>query len=96
MLDEAAVAGDRFAREFLAEMGEILGAGLASALNLLDTPLVIVGGGMSKAERFLLEPARRSLERRVLKSLAGAVELRPARFSNDAGIIGAALLAMDA
>jgi glucokinase len=96
MLDEAAVAGDRFAREFLAEMGEILGAGLASALNLLDIPLVIVGGGMSKSDRFLLEPARRSVERRVLKSLAGRVQLRAARFSNDAGMIGAALLAMDA
>jgi glucokinase len=96
LLDEAAVAGDRFAREFLAEMGEILGAGLASAMNLLDLPLVIVGGGMSKSDRFLLEPARRSLERRVLRSLAGKVELRAARFLNDAGMIGAALLAMDA
>lgn len=96
LLDEAAVAGDRFAQEFLAEMGEILGAGLASALNLLDLHLVIIGGGMSRSERFLLEPARRSLKRRVLKSLVEKVELRVARFSNDAGMIGAALLAMDA
>ncbi len=94
-LDEAATAGDRFAQEFLAEMGEILGAGIASALNLCDLSLVVVGGGMSRADRYLLEPARRSLRLRVLKSLASRVELRTARFFNDAGIVGAAILAMN-
>ena len=93
-IDEAAQSGDEFAVGFLAEMGEILGAGLASALNMCDIRLVIIGGGMSRADRFLLEPARKSLQARVLKSIAPYVELRPARFFNDAGMIGAALLAM--
>lgn len=95
ILDEAAESGDGFARDFLAEMGEILGVGLASALNLCDLHLVIVGGGMSRAERYLLEPARKALRSRVLKSIAPYVELRTARFFNDAGMIGAALLAME-
>jgi glucokinase len=92
LLDEAATAGDRFCREFLAEMGEILGAGLASALNICDMHLVIIGGGMSQSEKYLLEPTRESLRRRVLKSIAPQVELRVARFMNDAGMIGAGLL----
>ena len=94
LLDEAATAGDRFCREFLAEMGEILGAALASALNLCDMHLVIVGGGMSHAEKYLLEPTRESLRRRALKSIAPHAELRTARFMNDAGMIGAGLMGL--
>lgn len=95
LLDEAAQSGDVFAQDFLAEMGEILGVGLASALNILDMRLVIIGGGMSRSERYLLRPARKALESRVLRSIAPDVELRPARFFNDAGMIGAALLSMN-
>ena len=94
MLDEAAMSGDRFAIDFLREMGELLGAALASNMNLLDLPLVIVGGGLSRAEKTLLAPARRAMKLRVLKGLSPIAELRVARFSNDAGMIGAALLAM--
>jgi len=95
LLDEAAVSGDRFARDFLAEMGVILGAGLASVMNLCDLHLVIVGGGMSRSEKYLLEPARRSMRMRALRSITGDMELRVSRFLNDAGMIGAALLAME-
>ncbi len=93
LLDEAAQGGDSFARTFLAGMGEILGAVLASALNLLDLHLVIVGGGIARSEQWLLDPARDSMRRRVLRSIADA-DLRAARYGNDAGMIGAALLAL--
>ncbi|MEO5930950.1 MAG: ROK family protein [Candidatus Kapaibacterium sp.] len=94
LVDEAAVAGDPFAREFLAEMGTLLGAALASMTNMTDMHLVIVGGGLSHAEKYLLGPARRSLQLRAIKSISLDVELRVARFSNDAGMIGAALLSL--
>jgi predicted NBD/HSP70 family sugar kinase len=94
LLHEAAVAGDQFARDFLAETGLILGAALASAMNLCDLHLVIVGGGTAKSGEYLLEPARRSMQSRLLKSIAHDARLRPARFSNDAGIIGAAMLGL--
>lgn len=92
LLDEAARNGDVFARAFLAEMGRILGAALASALNLCGMNLVIVGGGMSRAEEFLLAPALASIKRRALKSIAAHANLRPATLYNDAGVVGAALL----
>lgn len=96
LLDEAALDGDPFATSLLAEMGELLGAALASALNLCDLHLVVIGGGISRAERTLIEPARRSLAARALKSISRDVELRIARFSGDAGIVGAALHGMEA
>ena len=96
LINAAAESGDRFAADFLEEMGEILGAALASALNLLDLHLVIVGGGIAQAERHLLEPARRSLRARLIQSISHDIQLRPARFQNNAGIIGAAMLATTA
>jgi len=94
-LDEAAMSGDRFSAEFLAEMGELLGAALASAMNLLDMSLVVVGGGLSRSDASLLEPARRSMRRRLLKTLSPVAEVRPARYLNDAGVVGGALMAMN-
>lgn len=93
-LDEAAMSGDRFAIEFLTEMGELLGAALASALNMLDMRLVVVGGGLSRADVSLLEPARHSMRRRLLKTISTRAELRPALFLNDAGVVGSAMMAM--
>jgi glucokinase len=95
LIDEAARSGDSFAREFLAEMGTILGAALASAMNACDLHLAVVGGGLARSEEFLLEPARHSLRTRVLKSIAHDVDLRPARFGNEAGMIGAAMLGLN-
>jgi glucokinase len=95
LLHEAAQSGDRFAQDFLEEMGMILGVALASMMNACDLHLVIVGGGTARSEQYLLEPARRSLRARLLKSIAGDVRLQPARFSNEAGIIGAAMLGMN-
>ncbi len=95
LIDEAAQRNDAFAIEFLAEMGRILGAGLASALNLCDARLVIVGGGMSRCERFLLAPALAAIRSRAMKSVAPEARLRPATLFNDAGIVGAALLGLE-
>lgn len=95
LLDEAAGRGDTFAQTFLEEMGETLGAALASALNLLDYRTVIVGGGMSASEAWLLRAARRSMRARALRSIGEAAELRVARFGAEAGMVGAALLALD-
>jgi len=94
-ISEAADAGDAAARELFAELGTLLGAALASVLNLCDLSLVIVGGGVARAGDHILEPARRSLSARALKSIASRIEVRQAQLGNDAGIIGAALLGLE-
>ena len=95
LINEAAEGGDIFAQNFLTELGRILGAALASALNACDLHLCIVGGGLSQAETFLLGQARRTLRARVLQPIATDVQLRVAAFSADAGVVGAGILAME-
>ncbi len=90
----AAKAGDATATAALADVGEWLGRGLASLVAVLDPERIVVGGGVSEAGDLLLEPARASLAtavtgggRRPLPGVVGA------ELGNEAGVVGAAMLA---
>lgn len=93
-ITRAAAAGDLLAVGALADVGEWLGRGLASLVAVLDPQVIVVGGGVSEAGELLLDPARRQLA----ASVTGA-GVRPlpaivaAQMGNDAGVIGAAMLA---
>ena len=90
----AARAGDPGAHEGLQRMGEKLGAGIAGLLNLLDPEVVVIGGGFgSDAGERLLEPAARVARERALEPAASRVRIVPAELGEDAGVLGAAMLA---
>jgi glucokinase len=90
----AARVGDPGAAEALVRMGESLGVGLASLLNLLDPGVVVIGGGLgSAAGALLLDPAARVARERALEPAASAVRFAVAELGEDAGMIGAAMLA---
>jgi glucokinase len=92
LISSAARQGDLLAHDILVEAGELLGIGLASALNILDLRLVVIGGGLSGADRFVFEAVERSIKSRVLKGSKNAIRVVPAQLGNDAGILGAASL----
>lgn len=54
--------GDRFILNIFEEMGEYLGIGIANLVNLFNPELVIIAGGLSKAEELLLNPVRHTLK----------------------------------
>jgi glucokinase len=91
----AAKQGDLTAIAVLAEVGRRLGEGIAGLVNVLDPEVVVVGGGAIDAGDLLLGPARIAFVEAV-----EAPEHRPevpilaAQLGNDAGGIGAALLAL--
>ena len=93
---DAAQDGDQTARDLFSKIGYWLGVGIASVVNLLDIELVVIGGGLVSAEELLLPPARESFGRflfgRAQRPLPAIV---PASFGPDAGVIGAAALALD-
>ena len=97
-VSEAALADDPFAQQLLTEAGHWLGVGLASLVNVLDPAVVLVGGGATdRAAPWMLPSASATMADR----LVGSAWRRPpaverARLGDDAGMIGAALLAADA
>jgi glucokinase len=93
----AARDGDAGALAVLAEVGGWLGVGIASLVNALDPEVVVLGGGGMNAGDLLLEPAVAAAHGRII-GLAHrpAPPIVPAELGDDAGLVGAALLALDA
>jgi glucokinase len=96
LVTEAARAGDEVAVAILADVGRRLGEGVAGLVNVLDPQIVVIGGGAAEAGDLLLVP----LGEAFLASVEGAdvrpeVPVVPAALGNDAGAIGAALLALE-
>ena len=89
---EAAKAGDPVAKTIFTIMGEYIGIGLASVVNLLNPEKIIVGGGVADAGDLLLNPMKQTLKDRAMKIAGDAVEIVPAQLGNTAGVIGASLL----
>jgi glucokinase len=74
-------------------VGERLGVGIANAINTFDPDLVVIGGGVAAAGELLLGPSVESARRFVLPGVGTATQIRLARYGNEAGVRGAALLA---
>lgn len=92
----AAEQGDPVARTLFARLGRWLGVGIASLANILEIEAVVVGGGLVATGDLLLEPARAAAREYAYAPLArGVVPIEAARFGADAGIVGAALLALE-
>lgn len=91
----AAHGGDADAVAILATAGQWLGVGIASLIAAFDPELIVLGGGAMQAGHLLLDPARAAAAQRLLggghRDLAPIV---PASLADDAGLVGAALLAM--
>jgi glucokinase len=95
MVHAAARRGDPTALRLFGEIGYWLGVGTASLANIFDPQLVIIGGGLASTGDLLLQPARDSLERFIFaREHRKLPPLVPAQLGADAGLIGAALLAL--
>jgi len=68
---------------------------IASFVNIFNPQVVIIGGGVMGAGELLLSAARAEMLRRALPPSRDVVEIVPAAFGVEAGMIGAAALAFD-
>lgn len=92
----AAGQGDAVAVQLFERLGRWLGVGIASLANIFELEAVAVGGGLVETGDLLLEPARRAAREFAYATQARlTVPIRPATFGSDAGMVGAALLALD-
>ena len=90
----AAEADNPVALQALAEMGRWLAIAIASAVNLLNLDMVIIGGPLEQAGEKLLGPLRAELSQRALPTHLARVEIVPSALKEDAPSIGAASLVL--
>jgi len=96
LVTELAWDGDHAALDVVEACGRHLGAGITSLVNIFNPSVVVVGGGVIAAGDMLLGPAREVVARRALSPARGVVEIVPARFGEEAGMLGAACMALEA
>ncbi len=93
ILREALDLGDPLIADLLDQGVDALGAGIASAVNLLDVEVVVIGGAITDE---LGAPFMRRIEAAVLPSLFSVpsrVKLVQAELGDEGGALGAALVA---
>ncbi|MGI5128384.1 ROK family protein [Pseudonocardia sp. CA-107938] len=93
---QAVEQGDETAKVLFGRLGRWLGVGIASLANIFEVEAVVVGGGLVETGDLLLGPARiAAREYAYAPTARGIAPIVPASFGGAAGMIGAALLAMD-
>jgi len=83
-------AGDPRARRRVREAGRVLGAGLASAVSLLNPAEVVVGGQLAGAGEDLLAGIRERIASRSLPLATQDLTIRTSRLGKRAGVVGLA------
>lgn len=93
---DAATAGDDIARQIWQDIAEWLGTALSSIAWLLNPDAFVIGGGVAQAGDLIFDPLKRKVQSMLSTVVWERLQIVPAKYSNEAGIIGNAALAADA
>lgn len=92
----AAMDGDPLAIELLAEAGHWIGRSVADFLHILNSGIVIFGGGVSNTGDYLLDPVRRAIQKYCIsREYWDGVPVVQAKLGDDVGLLGALALAVE-
>jgi glucokinase len=94
-IKQAARENDDLAKVVLAKTGVFVGMAIASAINLLNVEMVVIGGGVMTDGEVLLQPIRAETRARTIPSSFDCCRIVAGQLLQNAGIIGAAMLARD-
>ena len=91
----AAAEGDELALQVWAEVGDMLGEGLAALIKVLDIKHVLIGGGLSASFDYILPAVEKTLDYWLNDYYKNGLAIRRATLGNDAGLLGAASLCFE-
>jgi glucokinase len=94
LVHQAAKDGDPLARQVWADTAVFLGIGIANLVNIFNPQMVVLGGGVMLAGADLLGPIRREVLKRAFDRPARSAKIVAAKLGDDAGVIGAAAVAI--
>lgn len=91
----AARQQDGLALEILTRAGRALGIAIASFVHLFNPEVVAIGGGVIAAGDLLFGPMHEALEAQLLRPFAANLWIGASALDQDAGLLGAAVLARE-
>ena len=96
MVTRAAQNGDGLALEVMTRVGHALGLGIASLVHIFNPEIVAIGGGVATAGEVLFGPLRAALDAQLMAPFAVGLRVVPSALVEDAGLLGAGVLAAGA
>lgn len=96
LVAQAAAEDDRAAIAVLKETGRIVGVGLANVVNIFNPEMIVLGGGVMEGDKVILREALTEVKRCALQANREAVKIVKSSLGAKAGLLGAAVLAMEA
>jgi glucokinase len=95
IVTELAHDGDPQAGAVLAVIGERLGFGLVGLVNTFNPEVIVIGGGAARGGDLILGPARGVVAAHALPATREGVRIVAAHYGDEAGMMGAALMALE-
>ena len=90
---EAAILGDKLAKEIFEYTGKILGLALANFVMFSSPEAIILFGGLTKAGDLILKPTRENMEANLIQVFQNKVKILVSHLKEaDAAILGASAL----
>lgn len=94
-LAAAALGGCGIAAQVWDDIARKLATSLMNCCWLLNPEAIVIGGGVAKAGDLLFAPLKRYLDEQLSGPFKDHLRLIPARFGSEAGMVGAATLALE-
>lgn len=91
----AAIDGDELALSIFHKMGTYLGIAIANVVNTLNPEVIVIGGGVSSSFDLFVHQTRAEVLRRAFPVPAQRCQIIRAECGDDAGLLGAAWLAIE-
>ncbi len=94
-VEDLAHEGNEVAKKIYEDEGRYLGIAIANYINIFNPEYVILGGGMAKGWDLFEQTMREEIRKRAFPMIADSAQILQAELGNDAGLLGAAKLALD-
>ena len=91
---QAARSGEPIAVRAMQDMGRSLGIGIANLINIFNPEMVVIGGGVRDAWDLFIDATRDEIRRRAFEYPAERTKILPSVLGDDAGMVGAAAVAL--
>ena len=94
---DAAVAGDKLAKDIFEFTGNLLGEAFADFITFSSPEAIILFGGLAKSGDLLMNPIKNSLDKNILKVFKGKTKILLSELKeSDAAVLGASSLGWEA
>jgi glucokinase len=90
----SARAGEPAARKAMKLMGHMLGIGIANLINIFNPQMIVLGGRVKDAWDLFIDATHEEVMRRAFQAPAERTAIVPSALGDDAGMVGAAAVAL--